>query len=166
MKKIKILLVTLFFAISLTSFAQSKVGHVKTQEIIALMPAAKAATAEIEGMAESYKKEIEEMEKDVNEKQNKYASEQNTVSDELNQMRGAELQDQISRIQAFSAEAQREMQRKQIELLEPISKEFEEAVSAVADRLGLEYVFEFPMQGMVVAKGMDLTEEVKKELGL
>ena len=53
-----------------------------------------------------------------------------------------------------------------MELLQPISKELEEAVNAVADRLGIEYVFEFPMQGMVVAKGTDVTEEVKKELGL
>lgn len=166
MKQFKMLLAILLLAISFTSFAQSKVAHVKTQEIIALMPAAKAATAEIEGMSESYGKEIEAMEKDVVEKQNRYAAEQDTVSDEMNNMRGAELQDQISRIQAYSAEAQRELQRKRMELLQPISKALEEAVNAVADRLGIEYVFEFPMQGMVVAKGTDLTEEVKKELGL
>ena len=93
MKQFKMLLAILLFAISFTSFAQSKVAHVKTQEIIALMPAAKAANAEIEGMSESYGKEIEAMEKDVVEKQNRYAAEQDTVSDEMNQMRGAELQE-------------------------------------------------------------------------
>ena len=160
------LLAILLFAISFTTFAQSKVAHVKTQEIIALMPAAKAATAEIEAMQESYAKEIAAMQKEFLDKQNKYAAEQETVTEQMNQLRRAELQDQASRIQAYEVEANRELQRKQLDLLQPISKTLEEAVNAVADRLGIEYVFELPMQGMVVAKGMDVTEEVKKELGL
>ena len=43
---------------------------------------------------------------------------------------------------------------------------FGKAVEAVAERLGFDYVFENNQQILLVSKGTDITEEVKKELGL
>tara|TARA_X000001036_G_C20516393_1_gene740290 strand:- start:175 stop:675 length:501 start_codon:yes stop_codon:yes gene_type:complete len=166
MKKIRISLVILFFAVSFSTFAQSKIAHVNSQEIIGLMPATKAAEAEIQGLEETYTKELETMQKDILEKQQKYASEEKSVSDELNQTRRAELQDQSQRVQAYYSEIQKELQKKNFDLLKPISEELMKAVNAVADRLGIEYVFESPMQGLLVSNGTDITDEVKKELGL
>jgi len=166
MKKIRISLVILFFAVSFSTFAQSKIAHVNSQEIIGLMPATKAAEAEIQGLEATYTKELETMQKDILEKQQKYASEEKSVSDELNQARRAELQDQSQRVQAYYSEIQKELQKKNFDLLKPISEELMKAVNAVADRLGVEYVFESPMQGLLVSNGTDITDEVKKELGL
>jgi outer membrane protein len=166
MKKIRISFLTILLVVSFSTFAQSKIAHVNSQEIIALMPATKAAQAEIQGMEETYTKELEAMQKDILEKQQKYASEENSVSLELNQTRGAELQDQSQRVQAYYNEIQKEIQRKNFDLLKPISEELMKAVNTIADRLGFEYVFESPMQGLLVSNGTDITDEVKKELGL
>ncbi len=50
--------------------------------------------------------------------------------------------------------------------MQPISDDYSKAVDAVAERLGFDYVFENNQQVLLVAKGTDITEEVKKELGL
>ena len=101
MKQIKILFAIFLFAISFTTFAQSKVAHVNTAEIVALMPATIAADEEIKKAEETYQKEIEGMRQDLINKEQQYASEQDTVSPELNQTRMAELQDQLQRVQAY-----------------------------------------------------------------
>ena len=48
----------------------------------------------------------------------------------------------------------------------PISETYSKAVEAVAEKLGFDYVFENNQQILLVSKGTDITEEVKKELGL
>lgn len=166
MKQIKILFAIFLFAISFTTFAQSKVAHVNTAEIVALMPATIAADEEIKKAEETYQKEIEGMRQDLINKEQQYASEQDTVSPELNQTRMAELQDQLQRVQAYINGIQQELQRKRMELMQPISDDYSKAVDAVAERLGFDYVFENNQQVLLVAKGTDITEEVKKELGL
>tara|TARA_A100001234_G_scaffold57063_1_gene48953 strand:+ start:836 stop:1336 length:501 start_codon:yes stop_codon:yes gene_type:complete len=166
MKQIKILFAIFLFAISFTTFAQSKVAHVNSAEIVALMPATIAADEEIKKAEETYQKEIEGMRQDLINKEQKYASEQDTVSPELNQTRMAELQDQLQRVQAYINEIQQELQRKRMELMQPISEDYTEAVNTVAERLGFDYVFENNQQVLLVAKGTDITEEVKKHLGL
>ena len=166
MKQIKILFAIFLFAISFTTFAQSKVAHVNSAEIVALMPATIAADEEIKKAEETYQKEIEGMRQDLINKEQQYASEQDTVSPELNQTRMAELQDQLQRVQAYINGIQQELQRKRMELMQPISDDYSKAVDAVAERLGFDYVFENNQQVLLVAKGTDITEEVKKELGL
>ena len=166
MKQIKILFAIFLFAISFTTFAQSKVAHVNSADIVALMPATIAADEEIKKLEDTYQKEIEGMRQDLINKEQKYASEQDTVSPELNQTRMAELQDQLQRVQAYVQGIQQELQRKRMELMQPISDDYSKAVDAVAERLGFDYVFENNQQVLLVAKGTDITEEVKKELGL
>ena len=166
MKQTKILFAIFLFAISYTTFAQSKVAHVNTPEIVALMPQTKAADEEIKKLEETYQKEIEGMRQDLLNKEQQYASEQETVSAELNQARMNELQDQFQRVQAYINQIQQELQRKRIDLMQPISDLYSKAVDSVAERLGFDYVFENNQQVLLVAKGTDITEEVKKELAL
>ena len=106
------------------------------------------------------------MRQDLINKEQQYASEQDTVSAELNQARMAELQDQLQRVQAYINQIQQDLQRKRIDLMQPISDLYSKAVETVAERLGFDYVFENNQQVLLVAKGTDITEEVKKHLGL
>ena len=166
MKKINLILLTLVLTLSLSSFAQSNVAHVNSQEIIALMPETIAADAEIKSVEATYTKEIEGMRKALIEKDQQYASEEASVSEELNQTRRAEIADQTQRVQAYINQIQQELQRKSMDLMQPISDKYSKAVEAVADRMGFDYVFENNKQVLLVSKGTDITEEVKKELGL
>ncbi len=166
MRNIKILFTTVFFAVSFFAFTQSNVAHINSNEIIPLMPQTIAADAEIKSLEQTYEKEIDGMRQALIDKEQQYANEQNTVTPELNQTRAAELQDQLQRVQAYISQIQQELQRKRIELMQPISETYSKAVEAVAERLGFDYVFENNQQILLVSKGTDITEEVKKELGL
>ncbi len=166
MKKINLILLTLVLTLSFSSFAQSNVAHVNSQEIIALMPETIAADTEIKSIEATYTKEIEGMRKALIEKDQQYASEEASVSEELNQTRMAEIADQTQRVQAYINQIQQELQRKSMDLMQPISDKYSKAVEAVADRMGFDYVFENNKQVLLVSKGTDITEEVKKELGL
>ena len=61
MKKIKISLVIFLFAISFTSFAQSKVAHINTTELVASMPEMNDAKAELEKLAKTYETDIHDI---------------------------------------------------------------------------------------------------------
>lgn len=166
MKKINLILLTIVLTCSFPSFAQSNVAHVNSQEIIALMPETIAADAEIKSVEATYAKEIEGMRKALIDKDKQYASEEATVSAELNDTRMAEIADQTQRVQAYINQIQQELQRKSMELMQPISDKYSKAVETVAERMGFDYVFENNRQVLLVSKGTNITEEVKKELGL
>ena len=52
------------------------------------------------------------------------------------------------------------------DLLKPITEKAQAAINKVAEALGFDYVLDSTQgQGVIVAKGTDLMEEVKKELG-
>ena len=161
MKKINLILLTLVLTLSLSSFAQSNVAHVNSQEIIALMPETIAADAEIKSVEATYTKEIEGMRKALIEKDQQYASEEASVSEELNQTRMAEIADQTQRVQAYINQIQQELQRKSMDLMQPISDKYSKAVEAVADRMGFDYVFENNKQVLLAVSYTHLTLPTK-----
>ena len=61
MKKIKISLIILLFALSFSTFAQSKVAHINTTELVASMPEMNDAKAELEKLAKTYETDIQTM---------------------------------------------------------------------------------------------------------
>ena len=90
----------------------------------------------------------------------------NILSDEELTQRFQELQELQNVIRERELEIQRDAQRKQAELTAPIEKEIMDAINIISVRLNLEYVFTSPMQGLLVANGLEITDMVKKELGL
>ena len=69
-------------------------------------------------------------------------------------------------IRQYQAQAQQELQKKEFDLLKPITEKAQAAINKVAEALGFDYVLDSTQgQGVIVAKGADLMEEVKKELG-
>ena len=68
-------------------------------------------------------------------------------------------------IRQYQAQAQQELQKKEFDLLKPITEKAQEAINQVAADLGFDYVIDSTQgQGLIVASGKDLMEEVKKKL--
>jgi len=58
------------------------------------------------------------------------------------------------------------LQKKQVELLGPITEKAKKAIEAVAAAQGLDYVMDATQGGgLIVAKGKDILPDVKKQLG-
>ena len=85
MKQIKTLLLATVLCIAAVSFtqAQSKVAHINTQELIAAMPAAKTAQAEIEALGKTYQTDIQASITEYTNTVKQYEAEAGTKTDEL-----------------------------------------------------------------------------------
>ena len=166
MKKIKISLVILLFAISFSANAQSKIAHINTTELVASMPEMNDAKAELEKLAKTYETDIQTMAAELQSKVKQYDTEAATQTDEENAKRLQEVQGMEQSIRQYQAQAQQELQKKEFDLLKPITEKAQAAINKVAEALGFDYVLDSTQgQGVTVAKGTDLMEEVKKELG-
>ena len=166
MKQLKTLLLATALCLGTISFtqAQSKVAHINTQELIAAMPSAKAAQAELEALGKTYQTDMQAMATDYQNTVKQFEAEASTKTDEENQKRGLELQKTQQRIQEFNASARQDLAKKEAELFKPIQEEAFAAINKVSKALGYEYVLEETR--LIVADGKDILDDVKKELGI
>ena len=167
MKQLKNLVLAAVLLIGGTSImnAQSKVAHINTQELVAAMPATKAAQAEMEKVGKTYQVQIEEMQNELKAKVTRYEAEAATQTDEENQKRAEEVYGIRQSIAQFQQQADQELQKKQFDLLKPITEQAREAILKVARAQGFQYVLDSTQgQGVILADGKDLMEDVKKEL--
>ena len=164
----KFISIALFALMSFSSYSQNKVAHVNVGEIFMMMPATAEMQKEMKKLEDTYTAEMEENIAGFTEMNQKLQADQkaNILSDEELTQRFQELQELQNVIRERELEIQRDAQRKQAELTAPIEKEIMDAINIISVRLNLEYVFTSPMQGLLVANGLEITDMVKKELGL
>jgi len=168
MKQFKTLLFAAAIFIGATSFtyAQSKVAHVNTQELIAAMPEMKAAQAQMEKLGKTYETEIQGMATELQTKMKQYDAEAATKTDEENSKRVQEVQTMEQNIRQYQAQAQQDMQAKNLELLKPITEQAKTAILKVARAQGFDYVLDSTQGGgVIMSDGKNLLDDVKKELG-
>jgi len=167
MKKLHILLLALFMTMGWQAQAQQKIAHLNVAKILAEMPEYKKAKAEMEQLAQTYQKELEQMQKEYFAKLQKYQQEAASVSQEENQRRGEELKKMEQSIMQAQQRAQQDLAQKEAEKLEAIRKKLMAAVQEVAKEKGYDYVLDSsPPSSVLVANGPDIYNDVKKKLGL
>ena len=166
MKKIRISLIALLLVLSFSTFAQSKIAHINTTELVASMPEMNDAKTELEKLAKTYETDIQTMAAELQSKVKQYDTEAAAQTDEENAKRLQEVQGMEQSIRQYQAQAQQELQKKEFDLLKPITEKAQAAINKVADAMGFDYVLDSTQgQGVIIANGADLMIEVKKELG-
>ncbi len=164
MRQIKFLVASLILAFGANSAsAQSKVAHVDTQEIMSKMPAMLDAQKQLQTLGKTYQDTYTSMTTEMEAKLKKYDAEAATAGDKLNEERAKEVQDMRKRISDFGENAQKEMGAKQDELQKPVIEKVKAAIKKVAKLKGFQYVLN--ADALLVADGVDLTADVKKDLG-
>ncbi|HLV69788.1 MAG TPA: OmpH family outer membrane protein [Xanthomarina sp.] len=169
MKHFKTFLFAAALFIGATSFthAQSKVAHINTQELIKAMPEMNTAQAEMDKLGKTYEADIQSMVTEYQNKMKQYEAEAATKTDEENQKRLVEVQTMQQNIQQYQGQAQQEMQKKEIDLLKPITEKAKTAILKVARAQGFDYVLDSTQGGgVIMADGKNLIDDVKKELGI
>jgi len=167
MKQLKTLLfaAVLFFGATSLTQAQSKVAHINTQELVASMPATKSAQAEVEKLAKTYESDIKSMGSELEKLAKRYDAESASQTQEENMKRVQEVQGKEQDIRKFQADAQQQLQKKEFDLLKPITEKAKAAILKVGRAQGFTYVLDSSQGGVIMAEGKDLMAEVKKELG-
>ena len=168
MKHLKNLLLAaaLIIAFSFTAQAQSKVAHINTQELVESMPDMKSAKSELEKLAKTYETDIQAMATELQNKITQYDAESSTKTDEENGKRLQEVQSMEQSIRQYQAQAQQDLQKKELDLLRPITEKAKNAILKVGNAQGFDYVLDSSQgQGVIMANGKDLLADVKAELG-
>lgn len=169
MKTISKLLAFIFVAtIGLSVNAQSKIGHINSQELLAAMPQTDSAQKKLEKVAQEHDLVIEEMTVEFNKKLEDYNSKYETLSALVRTSKEAELQDLQKRVQTFQQTAEQDLQRQRYEIFQPIQEKAVAAVNDIAKENGFTYIFDSGT-GVLVYMGddaIDILPLVKTKLGL
>lgn len=168
MKHLKNLLLTsaIILVCSFNALAQSKVAHINTQELVESMPEMKSAKSELEKLAKTYETDIQAMATELQNKIKQYDAESSTKTDEENGKRLQEVQSMEQSIRQYQAQAQQDLQKKELDLLKPITEKAKNAILKVGNAQGFDYILDSSQgQGVIMANGKDLLSDVKSELG-
>ena len=165
MKQFKTLLIAaiLFLGATQISNAQTKVAHVDVSEIMGKMPAMLDAQKQLEKLSATYDAEYKTMAEEYQNKIKKYEQEASTVTDAVNQTRQTEVQDLIKRITDYRDNAQKELQKKESDLVKPLMDKIKASIQKVGKAKGFNYVLN--AGDLLLADGTDITADVKKDLG-
>ncbi|MBE6187272.1 MAG: OmpH family outer membrane protein [Alistipes sp.] len=167
MKKVlKLTLAVVCVMFSTSLFAQ-KIGRINSQDVVVNMTEFKEAQTQIEALAKDLQAQAETIQVEMNNKLQEYQKGAETMTDAVRQLKEKELNDLNTRLQEFNQVAQQELQKKEQELMEPIIKKANEAISEVAKAGGYTVIME---SGSMVyfdeANVKDISPEVKAKLGI
>ena len=166
MKKFFIIIATALLCFT-TGYAQkAKFGHVDYGEIMKVMPGIDTA----QQVLIEYQQELEavgkQMADEFKAKQAEYANLANTTtSSAILKVKEDELTKLYARLQDFVSSSETDMQRKQLELLQPFQDRLLAAIKKVAEANKYTYVFDVTLCAFHNDSD-DLTAAVKAELGI
>ena len=168
MKRLKSLLLATAFCLgtSFTINAQAKTAHVDVNELSSKMPAMLDAQKQLEKLSGTYDAEYKTMAEEYQNKIKKYDQEAATVGDAVNATRQTEVQDLVKRITDYRDNAQKELQKKEADMVKPLIDKIRASISKVGKAKGFQYVLNSSDTSLIfLADGPDLTADVKKDLG-
>ena len=165
MKRLKFLLIAavLFLGANNSIQAQDKMAHVDVNELISKKPAMLDAQKQLEKLSGTYDTEYKTMVEEYQNKLKKYDQEASTVTDVINQARQTEVQDLTKRITDYRDNAQKELQKKEADMVKPLMDKIKASISKIGKAKGFQYVIN--VADLLLADGPDLTADVKKDLG-
>lgn len=169
--KAKILFILLCtFVLSQSAISQkSKIAYINTNALWQLMP----EKAEADSVLNQEKLAIQtyyvDQQKDLQAKAQELNEDPNFDKDKLvYQQKIKDIQDRSKKLDAFVAEAEEELKKKQSELYTPIREKMENAINAVAEENGYEYVLDSSFGNIIYRKSesYNILEKVKNKLNL
>ena len=130
------------------------------------MPEMKEAQKQLETLSKTYQKDIQSSITEFQTLLKQYEAEAATKSEEENAKRGQEIQEKQQRIQQFQADAQKDLQKKELDLIQPITEKAKAAILKVGRAQGFDYVLDSSQGVTILADGKNLLDDVKKSLGI
>ena len=161
----KKMILMLALAMPILASAQ-KIGHVNSQEIMAIMPETKLMGEKLDSVQGVYETQLANMQEEFNKKVTEFQQQQATMSASILEYKQQELAQMEQRMQVFYQTIQKELQTKQVEYLQPIQARLLEAIKTVGAAQGCTYVLDKASMLYVAPDALDLTSAVKAELGI
>lgn len=169
MKKSLILLFAAMLAFSASAFAQKtvKLGHINSSDLMQIMPGKDSAQAAFEAEVKILDGELKAMQEELEKKLNDYQERKSQMTELIRTTKEQELNDLNQRITIYQQNAQKKLQEKEAELLQPIIDRAKQAISDVAKENGYTYIFDTSAGAVLYQQDSDdILNLVKKKLGL
>jgi len=165
LKKIALLLMLI---LPMSVFAQ-KFGHIRTQEILTVMPEYTKAQTDIQTMQQHYENDFKTVQEDFQKKFTAFQQEQANLPKNILERRQNELQQLQERAMQMRQDAQQDLEKSWMEMMEPIAKKIDDAIKAVGQEGGYVYIFDLNATQIPFVNetlSIDVTSAVKAKLGL
>ena len=146
--------------------AQTKIGYISIQEVIAAMPEAKKADSSLTEFQNALAQNFEDQKREFNEQDSLLNSKDTAKYSKAQiEIKRKNLGEKYLRLQGYQQQAQQQMQQKQQDLLTPIQKKAIDAIQTVAKENGYAYVLAKDAL-LAYPAADDLLPLVKKKLGI
>ncbi len=166
MNRIALLLLCASLAFAGGVQAQSKVGHINFQELLAAMPEAKSVQTKLEAYGNELQETYNSYLTELQNRQTDYQTNAAGWSEVKREAAEQDIQSLVQRIEEFQVTSQEKLVNKQNELMEPIITKAQNAVDAVGKEKGLTYVMDMSTLLYVGPDAMNILPDVKARLGL
>jgi outer membrane protein len=169
----KLLVVFVLGLVTMGASAQTspfKVGYADVEYIFSQMPEAKKIDAELQALQTQLKKQYDGKVAEFQKKLAEYQQYGNTVPDAVKQNTERELQQLQQNIQKLEQDSQNDLQRKQVQLMEPVYTKVGKAIEDVAKENGFSLVLNNQISGLDVVlfgdEKLDVSDLVLKKMGV
>lgn len=170
MKRITIL--TLLLLLPLAAFAQLKVGIMNPDDVLDAMPEATQVQTDLENFAQERQAAFQERYQSWIEEVTAFS--ESVEADELSEAEQEAEEERLSLMQeeitSMQQNMEREIQQRQAELFNPLLVKVEDAMSVVAEELGLDFVINKtsntgdPIVYYASERATDITQQVIEKL--
>lgn len=166
----KNLIVAFVFGISIfgftgTSFSQSKIGYISTEELIGAMPEAETANKEMQEYQTALQEQGVAYYKELNELDSLFARDSAKMSKATKDLKRNDMIALYQKVQGWQQTMQQMIGEKQQTLLEPIQRKAIDNIKTVAKENGYAYILEAGSL-LVSPPSDDILPLVKKKMGI
>jgi outer membrane protein len=169
MKRFIGILALVIFMTSAVQAQNLKFGHINSDELIRALPEFDTANANLEKFRKELVNALELMSVELNNKNDAFNKESKNLTEIVRQTKEQELIDMNRRIQEFQANAQEQLQNKQVELFQPIYTKVDKAIKDVGKENGFLYVFDVAKGSLLYfdeTKSTNVLPMAKTKLGI
>jgi outer membrane protein len=145
--------------------AQNKIGYIDVNELIASMPAAKKADSLLQQFYAALVENANEKNTSLNNAIKKFNEDSGKLSSAVKEVRRKDLQNMVNEMSGLEQKLQNDYEAKKQELSDPIRKDAQAAIQAVAKTNGYNYVF-YKEAVIVSPPADDLLPLVKKYMNI
>lgn len=166
----KIALIALLFILPLGVFAQNvKFGHLKSGELLKLMPEFTKAEADMQALQKKYSDELQAAQADLQKKYADYMQQADSLPKNLADRKQKDIQELAQRAEQFQQEIPNILTKAQEDMLAPVFKKLEDAITVVGTEGGYIYIFDLSRTAIPFVNdklSTDVTPQIKAKLGL
>lgn len=172
MNKLKyfVMVVALFIGSATMAQTTQKIGHMDMQYVLSAMPEMKQVQSQLQTLQGQLEKQAAAKQKEFEEKYNRYVNEGSQMAEAIRMDLEKELTQMQQSAQEFAANAQKTLQQKESQLMQPLYDKIGTAINEVAKDGGYSYIINAGVPGLDVLyyadSTMDVSNAVLKKMGV